>query len=157
RTGSMLRRAFQAGWGGAVTQTITVDPALSRNVSPRLLAYRSNGEVIGLLNIELTSPRPLADWAKDIRQLKEEFPDRPLLASIAGTSRDEWRILAEGCARAGADGLELNVSIPHGLTERGGGAAIGASAEATARATSWAVESCDLPVWVKLTPDACDL
>jgi dihydropyrimidine dehydrogenase (NAD+) subunit PreA len=157
RTGSMLRRAFAAGWAGAVTQTITADPAATVNVAPRLLGYRIGGELSGLLNIELTSPRPLAVWRRDIADLKKEFPDRPLLASIAGASRDEWQALAWKCAEAGADGLELNVSIPHGLTEQGGGAAIGVSPDATARVTEWVVDATRLPVWVKLTPEAADI
>jgi len=159
RTGEMIRRAFAAGWGGAVTQTLAVDTRGIRNVRPRLHAYRQGETVVGVMNIELITTRSLEDWLVDIREIKEEFPSRPLLASIMGEASrpNEWVTLAETCERAGADGLELNVSIPHGMTERGTGAVIGQDPELTHRVTRWVVEATDLPVIVKLTPNVTDI
>lgn len=155
----MIRRAFQAGWGGAVTQTISVDANSIRNVTPRLHAVKTQGVPFGIVNIDLITTRPLADWVEDIRALRDEFPDRPLIASIMGEGHrpDEWKLLAEMCTRAGASALELNVSCPHGMPERGTGAFIGQSAELTYSATNWVVTSTHLPVIVKLTPNVTDI
>lgn len=159
RTRTMIRRAFQAGWGGAVTQTISVDASSIRNVMPRLHAVKTQGVAFGIVNIDLITTRRLADWLEDIRAIRDEFPERPLIASIMGEGYrpDEWKLLAEMCTRAGASALELNVSCPHGMPERGTGAFIGQSAELTYAATSWVVTSTHLPVIVKLTPNVTDI
>lgn len=157
RTGKMIRRAFQLGWAGAVTQTIVPDPALLTNVTPRLVSHRVGQDVIGIVNIEVTSQRSIDEWTIDIRELKQEFPEKPLVASIAADSMTGWRRLALACGAAGVSGLELNVSIPHALIERGGGAAIGVDPVRAGLVTQWVKDVFDGPIWVKLTPDAVDI
>jgi dihydropyrimidine dehydrogenase (NAD+) subunit PreA len=159
RTGEMIRRALSAGWGGAVTQTLTCDENTIRNVRPRLHAYKKEGVVIGLMNIELITTRPLSHWLTDITSLKTDFPERPIIASIMGESSrpDEWVELTESCERAGSDAIELNVSIPHGLTERGSGAIIGQSVDLVHQVTTWVSAATDLQVIVKLTPNVTDI
>ncbi len=55
-----VRRAFEAGWGGAVWKTLCREPIV--NVSSRYGASRPSigRKVVGLNNIELISDRPLA-------------------------------------------------------------------------------------------------
>ena len=58
------------------------------NVTPRYARLRAGGNgsakgpVIGWENIELISDRPLETMLKEFKQLKEEYPDRILIASI---------------------------------------------------------------------------
>jgi dihydropyrimidine dehydrogenase (NAD+) subunit PreA len=154
-----IHRAFGLGWGGAVTKTIKPDGLAVADVSPRFNAVSSRvGDVIGFENIELVSKRDVAYWIDAIGRLKREFPDRPLIASIMGdTERASWASLAEALAAAGADALELNFSCPHGMPEMGVGAAIGQSAEISARITGWVREATTIPVIVKLTPNVTDV
>ena len=42
----------------------------------------AKGQIIGWENIELISDRPLETMLKEFKQLKEEYPDRVLIASI---------------------------------------------------------------------------
>jgi dihydropyrimidine dehydrogenase (NAD+) subunit PreA len=159
RTGAMIRRAFQAGWAGAVTQTLSVNASSICNVRPRLQALRHRGALVGLMNVELIATRSLSDWLADIAQLKSEYPDRPIIASLMGEGSrpEEWIELAKRCEAAGADGLELNLSCPHGMPERGTGAFIGQDAERTAQVTGWVTAATRLPVIVKLTPNVTDI
>jgi dihydropyrimidine dehydrogenase (NAD+) subunit PreA len=155
----MILRAFDAGWGGVVTQTLFWDVRKIENVRPRLHAYKANGSVIGVMNIELVTMRPFDEWLEDISTIKQEYPDRPIIASLMGEGDkpDEWVEMANLCAKAGADALELNLSCPHGMPEIGTGAFIGQSEELTSVVTSWVVNTTKLPVIVKLTPNVTDI
>lgn len=159
RTREMILRAFDSGWGGTVTQTLFWDVHKIENVRPRLHAYKVNDTVIGIMNIELVTMRPFEDWLEDISAIKREFPDRPIIASIMGEGdkSDEWVDMAKMCTQAGADALELNLSCPHGMPEIGTGALIGQSVELTSLVTSWVVDTINLPVIVKLTPNVTDI
>ena len=56
------------------------------------------------------------------------------------------------------DGIELNLSCPHGHPERGMGAAVGQNPEMVKQITSWVVESAKgVPVWAKMTPEITDI
>ena len=55
----VLAKAYDAGWGGAVAKTVSLESSKVVNVVPRYGKLRShnNGEVIGFENIELISDR----------------------------------------------------------------------------------------------------
>ncbi|CAA7051291.1 unnamed protein product [Microthlaspi erraticum] len=79
---------FDEGWGGVIAKTVSLDASKVINVTPRYARLRagSNGaakkDVIGWQNIELISDRPLETMLKEFKQLKKEYPDRILIASI---------------------------------------------------------------------------
>lgn len=154
----LIRRAFIAGWGGAVTKTVKPDGLAVSDVSPRFSTIGSRrGEVYGLENVELVSKRDLAYWLRAIRELKAEFPGKLLIASMMGDCyEDSWKSLAFALQEAGADGLELNFSCPHGMPEMGVGAAIGQNAEISGRIASWVRSEASVPIIVKLTPNVAD-
>ena len=59
---NMIRRAFEAGWGFAVTKTYSLDHDIVTNVSPRIVRGTTSGHVYGpgqgsFLNIELISEK----------------------------------------------------------------------------------------------------
>jgi dihydropyrimidine dehydrogenase (NAD+) subunit PreA len=156
RTAEMIKRAFAAGWGGAVTKTIAPDPVT--DLQPRLHPLRHRNRNIGMENIELTTQLTAEDWQREIADVKAAFPDRPLWASIMDAPVEEgWQRLAETMQEAGADALELNVSCPHGMPSRGMGAFIGQNAELTGQVVSWVKEVARVPVVVKLTPNVTDI
>jgi dihydropyrimidine dehydrogenase (NAD+) subunit PreA len=158
-TGDMIRRAFEAGWGGAVIKTLCCNP--ERNLANRFASIRGGGRVIGFENLELLSEYTPEDWFRDIRAIKADFPDYPIIGSIMGDSHspDEWLTLAKGCQDAGADLLELNFSCPHGCPERGRGAAIGQNPDYAARITGWMAECPEvtIPIIPKLTAAVADI
>lgn len=155
-TMDQVMRAFEAGWGCAVWKTIGV-PVV--NVSPRLAAITLNDQrMVGLHNIELISDRTLEENLKEIAEVKKEYPDRAVVVSLMGEFRRQtWHELVKRAQDTGCDGLELNLSCPHGLPERGMGSAIGQVPEYTKQITEWVKEVSDIPVIVKLTPNITDI
>lgn len=154
-----IRRAFSVGWAGAVIKTIRPDGMVIEDVSPRFHAIKgSDAEVQGFENIELLSKKTVSYWTSQIPRLKQEFPDRLLVASIMGTTDpEEWRNLAGQVEEAGADAIEMNVSCPHGMPEQGVGAAIGQNPAMVRDLTRAVKDAADIPVIVKLTPNVTDV
>lgn len=155
-TGEMIQRAFQAGWGGAVTKSIALEPAI--DAQPRLARLAMGNKTIGLENIELTTQRNLEEWSKDIEEIKRHYPDHILFASLmAAMVKEEWHLLIKQVEEAGVDGLELNFSCPHGMPEKGMGSVQGQDPTITGEITRWAKEVATVPVMVKLTPNVTDI
>ena len=84
----VLAKSYDAGWGGAVAKTVSLESAKVVNVVPRYgkLRSRSTGEVIGFENIELISDRPIDVWLDEFRQVKKEYPNNILIASIMASA-----------------------------------------------------------------------
>ncbi len=152
-----VRRAFEAGWGGAVWKTVTREEIV--NVSSRYGAIQVGEQrVVGLNNIELISDRPLEENLAEIRQVKREFPDRALVVSImARGERSAWHEMVKAAQDTGADAVELNFGCPHGLSERRMGSAVGQVPQYTEMITGWCREIASVPVIVKLTPNVTDI
>lgn len=55
--------------------------------------------------------------------------------------------------KSGADALELNLSCPHGMGERGMGLACGQDPELVRNICGWVKAATKLPVFAKLTPN----
>ncbi len=152
-----VKRAFAAGWGGAVWKTFDFDPII--NVSSRYGAVDYDGrKIMGFNNIELISDRTLEDNLREIREVKREFPDHALVVSLMVESkRERWHEMVKRVEDTGCDGLELNFGCPHGMSERGMGSAVGQVPEYTEMITSWVKEAARTPVLVKLTPNVTDI
>ena len=154
--GSMVERAFDAGWGGAVWKTLG-EPIV--NVSSRLAAmdYGSN-RMIGLNNIELITDRPLDVNFREIKECKKKYPEHALIVSLMVESkREAWHEIVKRAEDTGCDGFELNFGCPHGMSERGMGSAMGQVPEYTCMVTEWVKEVSRLPVIVKLTPNITNI
>lgn len=153
-----VRRAFEAGWGGAVWKTFGHDPPIV-NTASRYGAIDYDGrKVAGLNNIELISDRPLAENLREIRNVKRDFPDRALFVSLMVESkREAWHDIVKRAEDAGGDGLELNFGCPHGMSERGMGAAVGQVPDYACMIVEWVKEVARTPVMVKLTPNVTDV
>jgi dihydropyrimidine dehydrogenase (NAD+) subunit PreA len=152
-----VRRAFDAGWGGAVWKTLAAEPIV--NVSSRYGAVDYDGrKVMGLNNIELITDRSLEVNLKEIARVKKAYPDRALFVSLmVESTRGAWHEITRRTQDAGADGIELNFGCPHGMSERGMGAAVGQVPDYTCMITEWVKEVATIPVMVKLTPNVGDV
>jgi dihydropyrimidine dehydrogenase (NAD+) subunit PreA len=163
-TGEMIMRAFDTGWGAAITKSLTVNAEKTVNVTPRLATINDprggkTGQAQGLQNIELATTRPLDVWLQEIREIRGRYPDHVIMASIMSDadSPDDWKMLTVETQNAGAQIIELNLACPHGLPEMGMGAAIGANPELVARVTQWSTDVADVPVIAKLTAICSDI
>jgi dihydropyrimidine dehydrogenase (NAD+) subunit PreA len=151
-TGGQVMRAFEAGWGGAVWKTIG-EPIV--NTSSRYGAIDLNGvKMMGLNNIELISDRSPDINFREIYEVKKKYPKNLVIASLMVESkRETWHAMVRRAEDAGSDLLELNFGCPHGMSERGMGAAVGQVPEYTEMITAWVKEIAHIPVIVKLTPN----
>jgi dihydropyrimidine dehydrogenase (NAD+) subunit PreA len=155
-TAYQVMRAFDAGWGGAVWKTIG-EPIIN-TVSRYGSIDLKNERMMGLNNIELITDRSIETNLREIAEVKKRFPKHTVVASLMVESRREtWHDIVRRTEDSGADMLELNFGCPHGMSERGMGAAVGQVPEYTTMITTWVKEVARTPVIVKLTPNVTDI
>jgi len=154
-----VNRAFEAGWGGAIWKTLGEDPPIVNVSGPRYGAIHSNERrVIGFNNIELITDRRLRDNLDEIRQVNAFWPDRAIFVSVMFPMNEEtWAKYIPMIEDTDADGFELNFGCPHGMSERGMGAAVGQVPEYIKLATEWCKKYAKTPVIVKLTPNVANI
>jgi len=155
-----VERAYEAGWGGVVWKTLgEAGPPVVNVNGPRYGAWHGdNRRLMGLNNIELITDRSLDINLEEITQVKKNWPDRALIASIMVPCEEEaWQKILPLVEQTGADGIELNFGCPHGMSERGMGAAVGQVPEYVGMVAKWCKENYSKPVIVKLTPNITDI
>jgi dihydropyrimidine dehydrogenase (NAD+) subunit PreA len=153
-----VERAFRAGWGGAVWKTLGEDPPIV-NTASRYGAVSYKGmRVAGFNNIELITDRPLQVNLDEIAVVKKRWPDRALIVSLMVPCTEEsWKNILNRVEATGADGVELNFGCPHGMSERGMGAAVGQVPDYVEMVTRWCKQHTRMPVIVKLTPNVTSI
>ncbi|KAM3865561.1 dihydropyrimidine dehydrogenase [NADP(+)] [Diretmus argenteus] len=163
---AMIRRAFEQGWGFALTKTFGLDKDLVTNVSPRIVRGTTSGHVFGpgqgsFLNIELISEKTAVYWCQSVSELKKDFPNNvgSALFSSGGDAYNQadWTELAKMAEVSGADALELNLSCPHGMGERGMGLACGQDPELVRNICRWVRAAISIPFFAKLTPNVTNI
>lgn len=155
-----VERAFEAGWGGVVWKTLgEAGPPVVNVNGPRYGAiWSAERRLIGLNNIELITDRDLEINLKEMKEVKERWPDRALIASLmVPCEEDPWKVILERVLETGCDGVELNFGCPHGMSERGMGAAVGQVPEYIQMVVEWCKKHSNLPVITKLTPNITDV
>jgi len=155
-----VRRAFEAGWGGVVWKTLgEAGPPVVNVNGPRYGAiWGADRRLLGLNNIELITDRPLETNLEEITRVKRDYPDRAIIVSLMVPCVEEaWKTILPQVEATGADGIELNFGCPHGMSERGMGAAVGQVPEYIEMVTRWCKQYCNMPVIVKLTPNITDI
>ncbi len=154
-----VHRAFEAGWGGVVWKTLGEDPPIVNVSGPRYGAVFGNDRrLIGFNNIELITDRPLDVNLQEIRAVKRTWPDRAMVVSLMVPCEEKsWKHILPMVEDTGADGIELNFGCPHGMSERGMGAAVGQVPEYVEMVTAWCKQYSNLPVIVKLTPNVTNI
>ena len=121
--------------------------------SPRFSALKDwDNSFTGFKNIEQLSEYSVEENMEMIRKLKEEFPNKVIIASIMGRNKDEWKYLAKEATKAGADLLELNFSCPN-MKYNGTGSDVGQDPDTVKKFTSVVRKSTNIPVLAKMTPN----
>ncbi|MBN9137486.1 MAG: NAD-dependent dihydropyrimidine dehydrogenase subunit PreA, partial [Phyllobacterium sp.] len=155
-----VERAFKAGWGGVVWKTLGEEGPPVVNVNgPRYGAiWGADRRLLGLNNIELITDRDLQTNLREMKQVKINWPDRALIASIMVPCVEEsWKAILPLVEETGADGIELNFGCPHGMSERGMGSAVGQVPEYIEMVVRWCKQYTRMPVITKLTPNITDI
>eukprot|EP00050_Salpingoeca_kvevrii_P006076 m.287291 g.287291 ORF g.287291 m.287291 type:complete len:1028 (-) comp11749_c0_seq1:233-3316(-) len=161
---AMMRRAFEQGWGFSLTKTYALDKDLVTNVSPRIVRGTTSGHNFGpgqgaFLNIELISEKTAAYWEQSVTELKRDHPENIVISSIMSAFvKEDWQELTRRAIQSGCDIIELNLSCPHGMGERGMGLACGQNPELVLNICRWVREAAgDHPFFAKLTPNVTDI
>jgi dihydropyrimidine dehydrogenase (NAD+) subunit PreA len=149
-----LQRAFDSGWAGAIWKTFGIK---TKSPAPRLAPIYAGRNLLGICNIELISERPVKENLRDIEYIKKRYPAKVVFSSLMEVNRKGWQRLVKDAEDAGVDGHELNLSCPHGLSERGLGSAIGQVPEKIRQVIGWVKEVASKPVVAKLTPNITDI
>jgi dihydropyrimidine dehydrogenase (NAD+) subunit PreA len=152
-------RAFKAGWGGAVWKTLGEDGPPIVNTASRYGSLEVNGQrMVGFTNIELITDRPLQVNLDEIKQVKRDWPDRALIVSLMVPCEEQsWKTILKRVEATNCDGVELNFGCPHGMSERGMGAAVGQVPDYVEMVTRWCKAHTRMPVLVKLTPNVTNI
>jgi len=155
-----VNRAFDAGWGGVVWKTLgEAGPPVVNVNGPRYGALLTpDRRLMGFNNIELITDRDLEINLQEITEVKRLWPDRAVVVSLmVPCNEDAWKSILPRVQDTGCDGIELNFGCPHGMSERGMGAAVGQVPEYIQMVTAWCKQYSTLPVIVKLTPNITDI
>ena len=148
----MVARAFEAGWAGVFYKTICLDEI--REVSPRFDAVYDNGKTdfFAFRNMEQLSENPVEVDFDILRRLKEDYPSKIFVASIMGSTEEQWIELAKMAECAGVDAIELNFSCPQ-MKLAGMGSDVGQNPELVLFYTAYVKKNVSIPVIPKMTPN----
>ena len=148
----MVARAFDMGWAGVFYKTICMDDI--REVSPRFDAVQHEGtsDFYAFRNMEQLSENPTAVDFDILRRLKQDYPSKIVVASIMGSTEEEWIELAKMAEEAGVDAVELNFSCPQ-MRLAGLGSDVGQNPELVTFYTAYVKRSVKIPVIPKMTPN----
>lgn len=147
----MCANALKMGWAGVVFKTIGI--LQPKEVSPRFDALRKEGTpFIGFKNLEQIAEHPLEENLGFLRKLKEDFPNKVIVASIMGQTEEEWIFLSKMVTDAGVDMIECNFSCPH-MSGHGLGSDVGQNPELVKKYMEATRKGTHLPILAKMTPN----
>ncbi|MCR5786684.1 MAG: NAD-dependent dihydropyrimidine dehydrogenase subunit PreA [Acholeplasmatales bacterium] len=153
----MCAKAYDCGWGGVVFKTIGPKHYVIDEVSPRFDALTKEAEpFVGFKNMEQIAEHSLEENLADLRRLKENYPDKVLIASIMGSNKQDWIDLARLVTEAGADMIELNFSCPQ-MTSHAMGSDVGSNPELCKEYCQAVRSATKLPFMAKMTPNITDM
>ncbi len=155
----MVRRAFQAGWAGAILKTTSVAGTRVDLAYPMMSGFDQGGSrLVGMGNIDLISEHHLNEVERAVRLLKKEFPQKIVAASIMAGRKEDWQTLVRRLEKAGVDFIECSFSCPQGNIGEDPGKMLAQSVAATEMTARWVKEAARrIPVSIKITPHVTDI
>lgn len=156
---SIVRRGLEMGWSGAVLKTTSVVGTDVPLKYPMITGtYLYGREFYALGNIDLISEHHVDVVSENVRKLKQEFPQKVIIASIMGSKKEDWQSLVKILEQAGADIIECSFSCPQGTLGSKPGAMLGQDIKLVKEVTSWIKgASKKIPIVIKLTPMVSDI
>lgn len=169
------QRIAKGGWAGIVTKTILPEgrnflipypylwaPTGSQTDEKlRKITMQSDGSMMYELSEKKESAEPLfRDHVISRREIEENVQAAKnaglvTIMSITAPTPEEWTYLAKTMEECGADGIELNLSCPVAISEKGMGSMLGQKPGPTEKSIK-AAKKCNIPVTAKLTPNVTD-
>ena len=107
----MVAKCFETGWGGVMYKTVGI--FVADECSPRFDQTNKEGlPWVGFKNMEQISDKPTEVNFENMYKLMRDYPDHVMVASIMGSSEEEWKQLAKMCDELGCPLIEGNFSCP---------------------------------------------
>jgi len=155
----MVRRAFKAGWSGAILKTTSIEGTRVDLCYPMMSTFDHDGRrLFGMGNIDLISEHHIDVVERNVRTLKQEFPEKNVGASIMAGRKEDWQRLVERLENAGVDLIECSFSCPQGNIGEDPGKMLAQSLSATELTARWVKEAARrVPVSIKITPHVTDI
>ncbi len=148
-TTATLQEAIKQGAGAVVTKSISLKP--HQGYPNPTIVQLDNHSLINAMGL----PNPGAKYyAKEIKQLKKQHPNAPIIASVFGYTPNEYAQTAQILTKAGADAIELNISCPH---VKKTGSEIGQNPNLVTKVVKQVKNTTKKPIIVKLTPNVADI
>lgn len=147
-TAASMRNAVKNGCGGVTVKSVSLEPRPG-HPNPTMMGtehYFINA--VGLSN-------PGVDVAVEELKKFKKMSDAPLVGSIFAGSFDEFAAVTEKICTAPIDFLEVNISCPNVMKEFGEPFAY--SIEAAATITKKVKAKANVPVIIKLSPNAWNI
>ena len=147
----MISKAYKTGWAGCFFKT--VGPYAMNECSPRFDIVNKEGTPwIGFKNMEQVSDHTPEENFEVMAKLNKEFPEHITVASIMGSSVEEWKKLAKMAEQCGAKLIEGNFSCPQ-MTSHAMGADVGTNKELLESYSRAVAEVTKIPFIAKMTPN----
>jgi dihydropyrimidine dehydrogenase (NAD+) subunit PreA len=155
----MVRRAFRMGWAGAILKTTSIEGNRVDLAYPMMSSYTHEGKhLFGMGNIDLISEHHIDVVERNVRILKQEFPEKIVAASIMAGRKEDWQALVARLENAGVDFIECSFSCPQGNIGEDPGKMLAQSVAATELTARWVKEAARrVPVSIKITPHVTDI
>ena len=136
--------------GSIMIKATTLEPRFG-NPTPRVAETPA-----GMLNaIGLQNPGLEAVLAEKLPWLEREYPNLPIIANVAGFSKQEYAAVSRGISKAAnVKAIELNISCPN---VKHGGIQFGTDPETAKNLTQKVKAVSSVPVYVKLSPNVTDI
>lgn len=165
-----LKNCLDAGAAGAIVKTLTDIPSMATLTKHAKYAIlNETGEIIKgkvprnyvFYSRSGYSSTMYQDWAPYLQEAQDyaERKGAHIMASVGAQSLDTWGTISKMAEDCGVKMVELNLGCPHTSQMRGieTGVLIGQVPELAAQVVERVVESVNIPVMVKLTPEAANL
>ncbi|MFD3157868.1 NAD-dependent dihydropyrimidine dehydrogenase subunit PreA [Haloimpatiens sp. FM7330] len=151
----MCAKSFETGWGGVVFKTIGFFKP--NEVSPRFDNLRKEStSFVGFKNMEQIAEHSLEENLEAMKKLKQNYPDKIVVASIMGQNEEEWEKLAKLVTEIDSDIIECNFSCPQ-MTSHAMGSDVGQNPALVKKYCEAVKRGSNLPVLAKMTPNIGDM
>lgn len=162
----LLRQCFDYGASGAIIKTLTDMEGMAKlTENSKYAILNDRGQIIkGKVPRDFVfysrsgySSTYYKDWIDDLKDIQKYAAERDahLIGSAGAKDINGWKDICRTIEDCGLPMVELNFGCPHPAMMPGvhGGSMIGQDPEVAFEVTRAVVESVDIPVMIKLTPD----
>ena len=147
----MVRKCYETGWAGCFFKTVGI--FVADECSPRFDQTNKEGlPWLGFKNMEQISDKPTEQNFEYMYRLVRDYPEHVTVATIMGSSEEEWKQLAKMCDEVGVPLIEGNFSCPQ-MTSHAMGSDVGTNPELVKKYCEAVTSVTKIPFIAKMTPN----